>query len=101
MTARKSKSKNDGNGKDEEQIRGSFTAFRMTTKNKGREDVAADCHFHDISFGLLLSLRRSELGSAVVLIGNWLRRTPHEIDARWIHRDCNALWLRVYRFAGD
>ena len=32
--SKKSK-KNEGNGKDEEQIQGSFTAFRMTTKNKG------------------------------------------------------------------
>jgi hypothetical protein len=32
--SKKSK-KNEGNGKDEEQIQGSFTAFRVTTKNAG------------------------------------------------------------------
>jgi hypothetical protein len=33
--ASKKSKKNEGNGKGEEQIKGSFTALRMTTKNKG------------------------------------------------------------------
>jgi hypothetical protein len=39
--SKKSK-KNERNGKDEEQIKGSFTAFRMTTKNKGNGGAGSE-----------------------------------------------------------
>jgi hypothetical protein len=53
--SKKSK-KNEGNGKDEEQMQGSFTALRMTTKNKGNT-VALDQNHPGCGGGLRILVK--------------------------------------------